>query len=106
MAVALHLARHRRSLVRVIRSLPHSGWGQLAIAGAVGYAAVQLFQHALARFMPRPSYFLEESIELVSAFYLCLAAWQLARVGASGEGSGDALPPPGMARPTGVGTTA
>ena len=83
-----HGVRHRRSLVGVVRSLPHSRWGQLTIAGLGGYAVTELFEHRLARLMPRPSYLLEEWIELVGALCLFLAAWQRAR-GPTGE-NGDA----------------
>ena len=87
LAAARHVWRHRRSLLPLVRSLPRSRWGQLAIAGAAGYAATQLFQDRIEHLMPRPSYFLEESIELVAALWLCLAAWQLARAptGENGE---------------------
>jgi hypothetical protein len=81
-----HGARHRRSLLAVVRSLPHSQWGQLTIVGLGAYATTQLFEHRLARLMPRPSYFLEESIELVGALCLFLAAWQRARVPTDGNG--------------------
>jgi hypothetical protein len=80
LAAARHVARHRRSLLPVMRSLPHCRWGQLMIAGAAGYAVTQLFEHGLERLMPRPSYFLEESLELVAALCMCLAAWERARV--------------------------
>jgi hypothetical protein len=88
LAAARHVARHRHAVLPVIRDLPRSRWGQLAIAGAAGYAATQLFQNPIQHLMPRPSYFLEESIELVAAVCLCLAAWQLAGapVGEEGEG--------------------
>ena len=87
LAAARHVTRHRRSLLRLVRNLPRSRWGQLAIAGAAGYAATQLLQNPIQHLMPRPSYFLEESIELVAALWLCLAAWQLARAptGQNGE---------------------
>ncbi len=88
LVVVRHGTRHRRTLLEVVRSLPHSRWGQLTLAGLGGYAATQLFQHRLARLMPRPSYFLEESIELVGALCLFLAAWQRARM-PTGE-NGDA----------------
>jgi hypothetical protein len=76
---ARHVARHRRSLFRVVRSLPRSRWGHLTIAGAGGYAVTQLFERTLARLMPQPTYFLEESVELIAALCLCLAAWERAR---------------------------
>ncbi len=81
------MARHRRAFFLVVRRLPRSRWGQLTIAGAAGYAATQLLQDPIQHLMPRPSYFLEESIELVAALWLCLAAWQLARTptGENGE---------------------
>ena len=86
LAVARHLIRHRRSLLHLARTLPRSRWGQLTIAGAAGYAATQLFQDRIEHLMPRPSYFLEESIELVAALWLGLAAWQLARAPAGENG--------------------
>jgi hypothetical protein len=78
LVAARHVARHRRTLLTVIRGLPRFRWGQLMIVGAAGYGATELFQNPIQHLMPRPAYFLEESIELVAALCLCLAAWQLA----------------------------
>ena len=79
LAGARHVARHRRSLLRVFCSLARTRWGHLTIAGAGGYAIAQLFERPLARLMRQPTYFLEESVELIAALCLCLAAWERAR---------------------------
>ncbi len=79
LAAVHHLVAHGRSVIRVVRTLPRSPWGQLAIAGAGAYAVSQIFQHRIERLTRPRSSLWEEAIELVGALCLCLAAWQLAR---------------------------
>jgi hypothetical protein len=79
LAAAGYLVAHCRAVIRVVRTLPRSPWGQLAIAGGGAYAASQVFQHRLERLTRPRSFLWEEAIELVGALCLCLAAWQLAR---------------------------
>ena len=86
LAVVRHVIRHRRSLLSMVRRLPRSRWGQLTIAGAAVYAVTLVFQKPIDHLMREPSYFLEESIELVGTLWLCLAAWELARTPAGEDG--------------------
>jgi hypothetical protein len=79
LVIACYGVCHRRTLLGTLRSLPRSRWGQLMIAGGGGYVITQLFERSLSRLMPRPSYFLEETIELISALCLFLAAMQCAQ---------------------------
>jgi hypothetical protein len=76
LTAALYVLRHRRSLLTVVRSLPRSRWGQLTLIGCGGYAASHLFERRLSRL--EPGSFIEETIELVAAVCLFLAAWQRA----------------------------
>jgi hypothetical protein len=86
LAAARHVIRHRRSLLPVARRLFRSRWGQLTIAGAAVYAVTVVFQNPIDHLLREPSYYLEESIELVGTLWLFLASWELARTPAGETG--------------------
>jgi hypothetical protein len=76
LTAALYVLHHRRSLMAVVRDVPLSRWGQFTIAGCGGYAIAHIVERRSARLMR--GFFIEETIELVAAFCLFLAAWQRA----------------------------
>jgi hypothetical protein len=86
LAAVCHVIHHRRSLLPMARRLPRSRWGQLTIAGAAVYAVTLVFQNPIDHLMREPSYYLEESIELVGTLWLCLAACELARTPTGEDG--------------------
>jgi hypothetical protein len=74
LAVGVYALRHWRPLWRSgVDSLRHS-WGQVLLAAVLIFAAVEIFERPLGRVSGFPRYFLEESLELITAIWFLLAA--------------------------------
>lgn len=84
-ATAIYALARRAELRRELPRLRHEPWGRALLAGGLLILLVQVFERplnfveaSLARVVPMPRWFLEESIELLGAGYCLLAVAQRA----------------------------